>query len=79
LEAGGTVADQLRRDQKAADRHDHWVVARHPLAQLREFVSVSAYLTFRRQTSETATGMGCSGTLLLYPVAYSGAVSTGEI
>ncbi len=47
--------------------------------QARESVSVSAYLTFRGQTSETATARGPSGTLLLTPVAYSGAVSTGEI
>jgi hypothetical protein len=47
--------------------------------QARESVSVSAYLTFKGQTSETATARGPSGTLLLTPVGYSGAVSTGEI
>jgi RHS repeat-associated protein len=47
--------------------------------QARESVSVSAYLTFRGQTSETATAKGPSGTLLLNPVVYSGAVHTGEI
>jgi hypothetical protein len=45
----------------------------------RESVSVSAYLTFRGKTSETATARGPSGTALISSVPYSGSVSTGEI
>jgi hypothetical protein len=45
----------------------------------RESISISAYLTFRGQTSESATAKGSSGTLLIPGVNYSGSVSSGEI
>jgi RHS repeat-associated protein len=45
----------------------------------RESVSVSAYLTFRGQTSGLGTASGSSGTILIPTVNYSGTVYSGEI
>lgn len=47
--------------------------------EARESVSVSAYLTYKGQTSHIGTASGSSGTVLVPTVDYPGAASTGEI
>jgi hypothetical protein len=45
----------------------------------RESITISAYITYKGQTSETAHASGSSGTLLIPGVNYSGDANSGEI
>jgi RHS repeat-associated protein len=47
--------------------------------QARESISITAYATFRGNTSDTAEAEGSSGTLLIPSINYSGSAHTGEL